>query len=364
MRMMKTVTSEFTRTALIASVFGFLTASAAAQDQSSGDGPLCSIDLTKTPMMRDILSNALMRGFRRSGTDVRRFLDKTGPKCASGHELLLAAGANFEISESELTAEVDRFRHCNCDHGPLIFVGGKLRKGEKSFYRGSNFAEDVILHVVLHELGHALIREFDLPVLSNEETMADAFATCYLTTHLPDRALDVIQARTTSLMIEASEVPRTSWTVQGEHNSDARRAWQIAALAVAADPEKYDSVGRCVGMLPDDIRDSIDYGAEIHRGWRRMLQPLWMPTGMDSNEGRVHIDRQSKGDVPLCSLKLRQQVEAIVQQFDWHSQVTIHFADDDGKASWSRSKRTITVNREYIDRFIRQGKTAVPAASD
>ena len=56
------------------------------------------------------------------------------------------------------------------------------------------FAEDVVLHVDLHEIGHALIREFDLPVLGNEETMADAFATHYLAYHLPERALDVLTA--------------------------------------------------------------------------------------------------------------------------------------------------------------------------
>ena len=69
----------------------------------------------------------------------------------------------------------------------------------------STFAEDVLLHVVLHELGHALIREFDLPILGNEETMADAFATWYMTHHLPERAFNVLKARTDSLMIEAQE---------------------------------------------------------------------------------------------------------------------------------------------------------------
>jgi hypothetical protein len=33
----------------------------------------------------------------------------------------------------------------------------------------SVFAADVTLHVVLHELGHAVIRKFDLMVLGNEE---------------------------------------------------------------------------------------------------------------------------------------------------------------------------------------------------
>ena len=84
-----------------------------------------------------------------------------------------------------------------------------------------------------------MVREFDLPILSNEEAMADAFATHYLTMHMPDRALDVLMARTTSLMIEAGELPRDQWPISGEHESDARRAFQIAAWAIAADPAKY-----------------------------------------------------------------------------------------------------------------------------
>ena len=65
----------------------------------------------------------------------------------------------------------------------------------------TRFAENVTLHVVLHELGHGLIREFDLPILGNEETMADAFATFYLTHYMPERAKAIIEARTRSLLI-------------------------------------------------------------------------------------------------------------------------------------------------------------------
>ena len=89
------------------------------------------------------------------------------------------------------------------------------------------FAEDAVLHVVLHEIGHALIREFDLPVLGNEETMADAFATHYLTYHLPERALDAVTARISSWQVEAGEVPRDKWPVKGEYNSDARVPFRL-----------------------------------------------------------------------------------------------------------------------------------------
>ena len=50
----------------------------------------------------------------------------------------------------------------------------------------SPFAAQVLQHVLYHELGHALIREFDLPVLANEEAMADSFATLWVTQELRD----------------------------------------------------------------------------------------------------------------------------------------------------------------------------------
>ena len=105
----------------------------------------------------------------------------------------------------------------------VIFPRGA--SAQQTQTKSTAFAENVLLHVVLHEIGHAVIREFDLPILGNEETMADAFATCYLVHYLPDRAIDVLNARVTSLLIEAGEVPRDQWTVRGEHNNDAR--WRI-----------------------------------------------------------------------------------------------------------------------------------------
>jgi hypothetical protein len=212
--------------------------------------------------------------------------------------------------------------------------------------------------VVLHELGHALIREFDLPVLGNEETAADAFATCYLTTRMPDRAADVLAARTTSLMIEAAETSGVDW--KGEHDDDARRAFQIAALAVAADPVKYAAVAAIVGMSQEEIEAAGDYGDEVHRSWRRALAPLWMPEGTTSGEARVTYDDGSAFLTRLCEDGLASEIASVVGRFDWHSQVTVRFVDADGRAGWSRSERAVTVHSAYVRRFVAQGARGLP----
>lgn len=339
-----------------------LSASAFAQEKppSTTGSPECDVDLSRVGQMRDILSNALMRGLHQEESRVRAYLDEARRDCASGAELLSKTAAEFSLREADLAAEVERFRHVNCKH-----EGGGEAAADPAPDPGielplSEYARDVTLHVVLHELGHALIREFDLPVLGNEEAMADAFATHYLTTHMPERALDVVRARVASLMFEANAVPREQWGVQGEHDNDARRAYQIAALAVAVDPERYRPVAVEVGMSDSDIRRSTDYGSEIHRSWRRILQPLWMPAGVASREARVEHDTGAGLVGELRSSGLMEELESILRRFDWHSQVTIRWTEGDGGAAWSRSQRTITVYSEYVRRFIAQGESMAP----
>ena len=220
----------------------------------------------------------------------------------------------------------------------------------------SKFACDVTLHVVLHELGHALVREFDLPILGNEETLADAFATHFVIHHLPKRAKDVVFARVRSLMVEAAEVPRKEWTVEGEHNNDARRAHQIVSLAIAADAEVYTPLAKEIGMTENAIDNAKDYGTEIHRSWRRTLRPLMMPEGSQSKEARLACDPDSVMGSTINEGPLGRDIQKSLKSFDWHSQVKVFFSQGDGSAGWNRSRRTVTVKDGYVERFVKQGK--------
>ena len=158
-------------------------------------------------------------------------------------------------------------------------------------------------------------------------------------------------------MVEAGAVPRDEWSVRGEHDSDARRAFQIAALAVAADPQKYRPVALEVGMSDDDIRRSTDYGSEIHRSWRRVLQPLWMPAGVASGEAGIELDGDGRFGAELRASGLPEELENVLRRFDWHSHVTIRFSEGEGGAAWSRSQRAIDVHSAYVRRFIEQGES-------
>jgi hypothetical protein len=321
-------------------------------------GPKCRADLTSTGGMADVLSNVLLRVEGKSDGEVKAFLGVARQKSRTGNELLAAAAEHFKIDQTRLASVVEQWRHINCWHEPI--PGYVNPEGEPPLptVSVSPFAADVTLHVVFHELGHAVIREFDLMVLGNEETMADAFATHLLTEHFPEQAVGVISARARSLMIEAEEVPRDQWPVRGEHDNDARRAFQIAALAVAADKEKYACVAEIVGMSPQDIRKACDYGADIHRAWRRTLAPLMMPAGKASKEAAFTADDAMQDFARKGEPSVEDLIRSAIGRFDWHSKVTVSFVGGDGGAAWSRSTRTITVNGEYLRRFVAQGEKA------
>lgn len=329
----------------------------------------CTVDLALTGSMCDIVSNVLTRSLRIPAAKVRPFLREAKTKFATGPEVIPAAAMHFAIDEARLAQLVETWRHVNCKHAAV--PGYMVPDAAIAAASGpaltpvpvSEFAGNVTLHVVLHELGHAVIREFDILVLGNEETMADAFATHFLIEHLPERAFDAIKDRVTSLRIEADEVPRDQWTVRGEHDNDARRAFQIVALAVAADAEKYAELAESLGMSAREIANARDYGADIHRAWRRTLAPILMPPGRRSREARCRADDATRAFVEVGSPSLQSAIESAITKIDWHSQVTVEFVGGEGGAAWGRSKRTITVNGEYLRRFVAQGVKAEAGAA-
>ncbi len=315
----------------------------------------CKADLRIAWEMRAILSNVLTRAEHKPTSEVNAFLEDAARRSATGDDLVKATAEHYKIDQKRLAALVEHWRHINCRHAAI--PGHAVPDDEPLLdpVPVSVFAADVTLHVVLHELGHAVIREFDLMVLGNEETMADAFATHLLTEHFPEHAVRAISARVRSLMIEAKEVPREEWTVRGEHDNDARRAYQIAALAIAADKEKYAGVAGIAGMSERDIDNACDYGSDIHRAWRRTLSPLMMPAGKISKEARFRADESTRAFVEGGKPSLAATIKSAFQRIDWHSQVTVDFVWGEGGAGWNRSERTVTVNSEYLERFIAQG---------
>lgn len=212
----------------------------------------------------------------------------------------------------------------------------------------SPFTENVLLHVMTHEMGHAVIREFDLPILANEEIAADQFATFYLHQRFPDRVGDIVRARARSWEVEAEDE-----TIFAEHPDDLRRAGYTLCFLYGLDPDRHADLATEFDMTEDDAADCRDTAPEIARAWRRILAPLAMPPGARVTEVRLRAE-DGPWKAALGAGETGEIMASLLSSIDWHSQITLQLKRCDGGASWSRNGREITICDGLIDRFQEQ----------
>ena len=214
----------------------------------------------------------------------------------------------------------------------------------------SRHTEDVLRHVIIHEIAHALIREFDIPLLGNEEVIADSFATIQIANKFPTDALRIISARVRSLNLEADEA-----TVFAEHPSDKRRAGRIACIFHGLSPRKSLELVKSLGMTNRESLSCRDSAPEIARGWRRELASIMMPKDAHVTEVRVIVG-EGPWKAAIESSGLFSSMREFLAKFDWHSQITLHFDHCDSGANWSRKQKRILVCDDLITRFEQQAK--------
>lgn len=95
-----------------------------------------------------------------------------------------------------------------------------------------------MLFVLAHELGHAAVSEFDLPVLGREEDAVETFvplALLHIGSDFSPRVL-IDAARGHYRIGERNLQQRQGLALYGADGLDKQRAYQIICLMVGSDP--------------------------------------------------------------------------------------------------------------------------------
>ncbi|MBC7459726.1 MAG: hypothetical protein H7287_00035 [Thermoleophilia bacterium] len=166
---------------------------------------------------------------------------------------------------------------------PWSFVTTTSELLDSSGYRGAQLTQatlDATQFIVEHEIGHALIDQYDLPVLGREEDAADSFAA-FVAVELHDDGELVIGA--TDLFAAFADTSKTAQQISGvaadesefsdPHSSDLSRFYTISCLVYGADTTRYANVIADLGLSKTRLANCPAQWRQASDSWHQVLDP-------------------------------------------------------------------------------------------
>lgn len=127
------------------------------------------------------------------------------------------------------------------------------------------------IFVFFHELGHALIDVYELPITGKEEDAVDQLSTWILTDGTDDGELIAINGAIAFALLGDANKDLPFWD---EHSLGQQRFYNTICLIYGNNPEKYADFVKN-GTLPKNRagRCTNEY-AQIDRAWSKLLAPF------------------------------------------------------------------------------------------
>lgn len=132
---------------------------------------------------------------------------------------------------------------------------------------------DAVRFAFLHEVGHALIYNYDLPVTGNEEDAADRCSSYINIEELGDAGVKAVLAAADAFRIESKQKSATKRDLADEHLLQEQRFYNSLCMIYGADAEKYEYFVTD-GYLPKEraARCPVEYQRTVD-SWKNLLQP-------------------------------------------------------------------------------------------
>jgi hypothetical protein len=127
--------------------------------------------------------------------------------------------------------------------------------------------------VLAHEIGHALIDQYDLPVLGKEEDAADAFAAYLLADNPKFGPLTAISAAAVfdAMVPMKAKLDDSDWA--DEHSYPRQRVFQYLCWVYGSDPGRFKAIAGKNGLPRDRAARCGDEWKQINRSWDAVLAP-------------------------------------------------------------------------------------------
>lgn len=209
---------------------------------------------------------------------------------------------------------------------------------------------------VLHELGHMLISEFDLPVLGKEEDAADMLSTLILL-EAEDETFDKVLEDSVAgwkLSADLGEEPEL-WAT---HSLDRQRAYNMLCMMVGKNPERFASVADELDMPAERREECQPEYAKSYNSWFGVLGDY---TRDDEETTKFQIKYNTPESNNLLGYaemveasNLLEIIEVIANAFKLDDGIKLTTAEcEDSNAYWSSDDRELTYCYELAQWFIK-----------
>ncbi|MEN9226288.1 MAG: DUF4344 domain-containing metallopeptidase [Thermostichus sp. HHBFW_bins_43] len=131
------------------------------------------------------------------------------------------------------------------------------------------------LFTFFHELGHALVDQYELPITGREEDVVDEFAVLSLLEYGSEGEWAAIVGMAQFAFDAAVEAELETLAYWGEHALSAQRFYTMACLIYGSNPEQFaDLVGE--DGLPEERAAQCPYEYEQkYNSWTVLLEPYF-----------------------------------------------------------------------------------------
>ncbi len=223
----------------------------------------------------------------------------------------------------------------------------------------SPFVHSNAVHTLYHELAHALIDQFQIPVLGQEEDAADNFATLELVRMFgPDAKPMIADVATAWLMLHADE-DSEDLDFYDTHDLNAQRAYRAVCMYYGLDTFENLDVAEWA-ELPEDLHDVCEEIALVTRdNWEIVLADALLPeTGPEADVSLVFGPPQQNNVLKVKlerSGLLQDFVADIKTSFNWPAPITVKaWTCNEPNAFWDPETRSIEFCYEILGEWMSQ----------
>ncbi len=148
-----------------------------------------------------------------------------------------------------------------------------FRSGGASSDKAYDKMFDAVRFVFLHEIGHALIDTYKLPVTGNEEDAADRCSAYVNLEELGDDGVRAVFAAAEAFQIESKQGSTDRRDMADEHLLQEQRFYNSLCMIYGSNPSKYSNIFTD-GYLPKEraVRCESEY-QRTSDSWRNLLAP-------------------------------------------------------------------------------------------